>query len=132
MAWTELCVGRPALGKCRIDLIALVREALTTERSDAVQVEPYDARLVICGDRLWLQMLVAEIIALNGTRVAVRFEIGADRSALRFAWCGFCATRTDALQIVLIEAIARVQGADVVMNPDGLSLLWPLQQVELT
>jgi hypothetical protein len=127
LAWSELCAGRPKLTECRLDLIALVREACA-ERFGAVQVEPRDARLVVCGDRPWLQMLVAEIIALNGANgatPALVLEAGQGRTALRFAWPGFCAARTGALQIALLETIARLQGADVALNPDGLSLLWP-------
>jgi hypothetical protein len=134
LAWSELCVSRPKLAECQVDLITLVREAFMAERSGAVQVEPHGARFLICGDRSWLQILVAEVIALNGARGAaptvsfeIGFESGAGRGALRFAWPGFCAARTGALPIALIEAIARLQGADVALNPDGLSLLWPLQ-----
>ena len=131
LAWSELCIGRPQLAECRVDLITLVREGLRTARPGAVQVEPHDARLLICGDRSRLQMLVAEIIALNGACVAaptIILETRASCSALRFAWSGFCAARTGALQVALIETIARLQGAAVALDPDGLSLLWPLQQ----
>ena len=131
LAWSELCADRPKRAECRVDLLALVREALATERADAVQVEPRDARLLICGDRSRLQMLVAQIVALNGAYAAaptVRFEVRAGHRGLRFAWSGFCATRTGAVQIALIETIARLQGAEVALKPDGLSLLWPLRQ----
>ena len=131
LAWSELSDGGPQRAEDRVDLIALVREALPTERPDAVQVEPHDARLLICGERSRLQMLVAEIIALDGAPVAaprLRVEIRARHSALCFAWSGFCAAQTGALQIALIEAIARSQGAELALNPDGLSLLWPRQQ----
>jgi His Kinase A (phospho-acceptor) domain len=130
LTWSKLCADRPTPAKCRFDLITLVREALT-ERPGGVQVQPQDARLVICGDRSWLQMLVAEIIALNGTNgaaPAVVLEAGPGRSALRFVWSGFCPAQTGALQIALIETVARRQGADVALNPDGVSLLWPLHQ----
>jgi His Kinase A (phospho-acceptor) domain len=130
LAWSELCAGRPTPAECRFDLITLVRDALT-DRPGAVQVQPRDARLVICGDRSSLQMLVAEIMALNGADGAaptVELETGPGRSALRFAWSGFCAARAGALQIALIETVARLQGADVALNPDGLSLAWPLPQ----
>ena len=131
LAWSELSVSRPKLAECPVEVITLVGEALAAENSGAVQVEPHDARFVVWGDRSWLQILVAEIIALNGARAAaprVQFYSGAGRGALRFAWPGFCAARTGALQIALIEAIARLQGADVALHPDGLSLLWPLHQ----
>jgi His Kinase A (phospho-acceptor) domain len=130
LAWSELCASRPKLAECQVDLIKLVRAALTTRRTDAAQVEPPDARLLICGDRVWLEVLVAEIVALNGPHVAaptVRLESPAGHRALRFAWSGFCVARTGALQIALIETIARLQGAEVALDPDGLSLLWPLQ-----
>jgi His Kinase A (phospho-acceptor) domain len=132
LAWSELCAGSPTPAACRFDLITLVREALT-DRAGAVPVQPLDARLVISGDRSSLQMLVAEIVALNGANgeaPTVVLETGPGRSALRFAWSGFRAARTGALQIALIETVARLQGADVALNPDGLSLLWPLQQPE--
>jgi hypothetical protein len=130
LACSELYAGRPTLAECRFDLITLVRDALS-ERPGAVQVQPRDARLLICGDRSSLQMLVAEIIALNGADGAVpivELETGLGRSALRFAWSNYCAARVGALQIALIETVARLQGADVVLNPDGLSLVWPLPQ----
>lgn len=130
LAWSELCASRPAPAECQVDLLALVRATLTAQRPDAVHVEPDDARLLICGERVWLQMLVAEIIALNGPRGAgptISVESSAGHSALRFAWSGFCAARTSVLQIALIETIARLQGAKVALNPDGLSLLWPPQ-----
>ena len=132
-AWSEACVGGPPLAKRRVDLIALVRQALTTERPDAVQVEPRGARLLICGDPSRLQMLVAEIMALDGARVAplkLRIETCAGHSALCFAWSGFGAARIGALQIALIETVARSQGAELAVNPDGLSLLWPRQRPE--
>jgi hypothetical protein len=130
LAWSELWASRPERAERQVDLITLVGAALTTERPDAVHVEPRDARLLIWGDRAWLEMLVAEIIALNGPRAAaptVKFESRGGHGALRFAWSGFCAPRTGALQIALIETIARLQGAAVALNPDGLSLMWPLQ-----
>ena len=132
-AWSETCVGKPQLAEGRVDLIALVRQALTTERPDAVQVEPRGARLLICGDRSRLQTLVTEIMALDGARVAppkLRVETSAGHSALCFAWPGFCAARIGALQVAVIETIARSQGAELALNPDGLSLLWPRQRPE--
>ena len=131
LAWSELRVSQPEPAKSRVDLIALVRDALTTMAPDAVQIQPPDARLEICGDRSRLQMLVAEIIALNGARAsppAVHLEARAGRSALQFAWSGFCTTRTGALQIALIETMARLQGLDAALHGDGLSLSWPRQQ----
>jgi His Kinase A (phospho-acceptor) domain len=130
LTWLELCAGRPTPAECRFDLIALVRDTLS-QHPGGVQVEPRDARLVVRGDRSWLQLLVAEIIALNGANGAAPcavLETGPGRSALRFAWSGFCAARTSALQLALIETAARLQGADVALNADGLSLVWPLQQ----
>jgi K+-sensing histidine kinase KdpD len=131
LACSELSVGGPQLAERRVDLIALVREALATEGPAAVQVDPHDARLLICGDRSRLEMLVAEIIALDDARVAapkLRVETRTGHSALCFAWPGFCAAQIGALQIALIETIARSQGAELALNPDGLSLLWPRQQ----
>jgi hypothetical protein len=72
-------------------------------------------------------MLVAEIIALFGPPVAapaVSLTNRAGRSALRFAWSGLCAARTGALQLALIEALACLHGAELVLHPDGLSLCW--------
>jgi len=133
LACSELSVGGPQLAERRVDLIALVREALATEGPAAVQVDPHDARLLICGDRSRLEMLVAEIIALDDARVAapkLRVETRTGHSALCFAWPGFCAAQIGALQIALIETIARSQGAELALNPDGLSLLWPRQQLD--
>jgi hypothetical protein len=84
----------------------------------------------ISGDQLWLQRLVAEILALPGVSPAppvVALESRAGRRGLRFAWSGFCAAQTGALQMALIQALARLQGAAVVPNADGLSLDWPRQ-----
>jgi His Kinase A (phospho-acceptor) domain len=127
LAWSELCVGRPVLTECPVDMVALVREALTSEGRGAVRLEPQDARLVLLGDRSRLRMLVAEIIGLFGPPVAapaVSATNRAGRSALRFAWSGFCAARTGALQLALIEALACLHGAELVLRPDGLSLCW--------
>jgi hypothetical protein len=124
LAWSELCASRPQLAEQRVDLIALIRDA----RPAAVQVEPPDARFLISGDRLWLQRLVAEILALPGASPAppaVALDSRAGRRALRFAWSGFCAAQTGALQMALIQALARVQGAAMVPNADGVSLHWP-------
>src|SRR5262245_63812095 len=64
LAWSELGASRPKLAECRVDLIGLVREALTDARRESVRIDPPDAALSIRGDRFWLHMLVAEIIAL--------------------------------------------------------------------
>ena len=131
LPWSALCVSRATPTGGRVDLIALVRETFPTGRPDAVQVEPHDARLLILGDRVRLQMLVAEIIGLNdacGGAPTLRLESRAGRSVLRFAWPGFCATRTGALQIALIETIAGLQGGQVAVDSNGLYLLWPLEQ----
>ena len=128
LAWSELCARRPQLTEHRVDLIALIRDAIGDARPDALQIEPRDADFPISGDRFWLQRLVAEIIALPGAAPAppaVALESRAGRRALRFTWSGFCAAQTGALQIALIQALARLQGAAVVPNADGLSLHWP-------
>ena len=130
LAWSELCASRPQLAAQRVDLIALIRDLIGAARADQVQIEPRDARLLISGDRLWLHRLVAEILALPGASAAppaVALESCARRRALRFAWSGFCAAPTGALQIALIQALARLQGAAVVPNANGLSLQWPRQ-----
>jgi hypothetical protein len=128
LAWSELGAGRPQLATRRVDLIALIRAALTEARAETLRIEPHDAHLLVCGDRFWLQMLVAEIIALNGApRPAPRVTLdkGTGRSAVRLAWPVFCAVQTGALQMALIEAIARLHGAAVVRHADGVSLHWP-------
>jgi hypothetical protein len=132
LAWSELCAGRPRLAECRVDLLALIREGLA-DRPDVVRIEPHDATLLIWGDRFWLHMLVAEIIALpspSGTAPTLALARSADAQTLRFIWPDFGAAQTDALQRALIEGIARLQGAAVVSYPDGLSLRWPLQRLD--
>jgi hypothetical protein len=132
LAWSELCAGRPRLAECRVDLLALIREGLT-DRPDVVRIEPHDATLSIWGDRFWLHVLVAEIIALpspSGAAPTLALARSADAQTLRFIWPDFGAAQTDALQRALIEGIARLQGAAVVTYPDGLSLCWPLQRLD--
>lgn len=132
LAWSELSTSAEKLARSPVDLIALIREALT-QHPDGAQVEPHDACLLICGDPFWLQMLVAEIIALDGAPRAmptVRLERHAGSRALGFAWSGFCAARIGPLQMALIETIARLQGAAVARNSDGLTLHWPLEQLD--
>jgi hypothetical protein len=130
LAWSELCVSRPRLAEDRVDLIALIRDAIGAARPDPIQIEPRDARLLISGDRLWLQRLVAEILALPGASAAppaIALERRAGRRAVRFAWPGVGAAQTGALQIALIQALARLQGAAALPHADGLSLHWPRQ-----
>lgn len=133
LAWSELSASGPKPTRRPVDLIALIREASTIECSVAPQVEPHDACLLISGDPSWLQMLVAEIIAVDGARGAaltVRLERHAGSRALGFAWSGFCAARTGALQMALIEGIARLQGAVIAWNSDGLTLHWPPEPLD--
>ena len=130
LAWSELSARRPQLSHCRIDLIALIRETSTTERPKPSPVQPQDASLLIHGDPFWLQMLIAEIIALGGAPRAVpivTLESDADHRALGFAWSDLGAARTAPLQIALIDAIARLQGAAMTLNSDGLTLHWPVE-----
>jgi hypothetical protein len=131
LAWSELGAARPQPAEHPVDLIALIRAALSEARVETVRVEPHDAQLLVRGDRFWLQMLVAEITALNGAlrpAPAVALDSGVGRTALRFAWPRFCAVQTGALQMALIEAIARLHAAAaVVHHADGLSLHWPLE-----
>jgi K+-sensing histidine kinase KdpD len=127
LAWSELYAGRPQLAKRPLDLVALIRAAVTKQPPHTVQVEPDDARLLICGDRSRLQMLVAEIMALDGARLAapkIKVETGAGHTALCFAWPDFCAARIGALQFALIETIAWSHGAELALQQDGVSLLW--------
>jgi His Kinase A (phospho-acceptor) domain len=133
LAWSELSASAPKLIRRRVDLIALIREASRIDCSDAAPVEPHDACLPICGDPFWLQMLIAEIMALDGApraALTVRLERHAGSRALGFAWSGFCAARTGPLHMALIEGIARLQGAVVARNSDGLTLHWPLEQLD--
>ena len=134
LAWSELSAGGPKLARHPVDLIALIREASPIERSNAAQIEPHDACFPICGDPFWLQMLVAEIIALHGDPgepPTVRLERHAGGRVLRFFWSGFRADRTGALRIALIEGIARMQGAAVAPSSGGLILHWPVDQCDL-
>ena len=102
-------------------------------RPDEVRIDPHDAAFSIWGDRFWLHMLVAEIIALpggSGAAPEIALESSAKDHALCFTWPDFAAAQTSGLQRALIEAIARLQGAAVVPNADGLSLRWPLHQLD--
>jgi hypothetical protein len=134
LAWSELSSSGTEPGGEPVDLIALVREALTIERSGPTQIEPRDACLRISGDPFWLRMLVTEIVALCGAPDAaptVRLESYAGHQALAFFWAGFCAERAGALRMALIEGIARLQGAVVAAKTDGLTLYWPGEQPDL-
>ena len=133
LAWSELGASRPRPAACPVDVIALAREALADARPDVVHIEPHDAALPVSGDRFWLHMLVAEIIALpgaSGAPPAIVLMSSAKSHTLRFTWPDFGTAQTSALQRALIEAIARLQGAEVVPNANGLSLHWPLQQLD--
>jgi His Kinase A (phospho-acceptor) domain len=133
LAWAELCASRPKLAERRVDFIALIREALAGARQDAVQIEPNDAALPISGDGFWSEMLAAEIVALQGPSYAaptIVLQSGAKDHALRFTWPDFGAAQTGGLQRALIEALARLHGAVVVPHADGLSLHWPLRQLD--
>jgi hypothetical protein len=133
LAWSELSARRTEPGGEPVDLIALVREALTIECSSPAQIEPHDACLRISGDPFWLRMLVTEIVALYGAPDAaptVRLENHAGHRALGFFWSSFCADRAGALRMALIEGIARLQGAVVAYKPGGLSLHWPVEPLD--
>jgi hypothetical protein len=128
LAWSELSSSGTEPGGEPFDVIALVREALTIERSGPAQIEPRDACLRIRGDPFWLRMLVTEILALYGapdSAPTVRLESYAGHQALAFCWSGFCAERAGAVRIALVEGIARLQGAVVAAKTDGLTLYWP-------
>ena len=93
-------------------------------------------RLPYRGDRFWLHMLVAEIIALPGASGAaptLALESSATDHALRFTWPDFGAAQTDALQRALIESDRAAAGCrrGAAMS-DGLSLHWPLQRLDRT
>jgi hypothetical protein len=134
LAWSELSASAPKLERQPLDLIALIREVSTTDCTNPPRVEPDDACLLMSGDPFWLRMLLAEIVALPGAPGAtatVRLERHArGSSSLGFFWSGFCADRTGALRLALIEDIARLQGANATRHPDGLILYWPLEQLD--
>ena len=133
LAWSELSASAPKLTHRPVDLIALIHEAWRFDCSDPAPVEPHDACLLICGDPFWLQMLVAEIMALDGApraAMTVRLERHDGSRALGFAWSGFCAAQIGPLPMALIEGIARLQGAVVARNSDGLTLHWPLERLD--
>jgi His Kinase A (phospho-acceptor) domain len=128
LAWSELSAGRPKLARQPLDLIALVREASMIECSHPARIEPHDASLLIAGDPFWLQMLLTQIVALQGapgTPLLVRLERHAGGSALGFVWSGFRADRTGDLRLALIQGLARMQGAALAQNADCLTLHWP-------
>jgi hypothetical protein len=133
LAWSELSAVGPRPSPQPVDLIALVREASTTECANPAQVEPQDASLLVAGDPFWLQMLVTEIVALQGASgapPAVRLERHAGGGALGFVWSGLRSDRVSGLRLALIQGIARMQGAAVAQNADGLILHWPVDRRE--
>lgn len=134
LAWSELNASATKLSHHQaVDLIALIRAACLRERCHAARIDPADACLLIEGDPLWLQMLVAETLALPGAGEAapvVRLERHSGGSTLHFLWSGFCAERAGTLRMALIAEIARLQRAVAAPHPDGLSLRWPREQLE--
>jgi hypothetical protein len=109
LAWSELSASAPILERHPLDVIALIRELSATDCPNPPRVEPDDACLLMSGDPFWLRMLLAEIVALPGAPGAtatVRLERHARGSSLGFFWSGFCADRTSALRLALIEDCA--------------------------
>jgi hypothetical protein len=128
LACSELSAGGPRPSPQPVDLIALVREASTIECANPAQVEPQDASLLVAGDPFWLRMLVTEIVALQvapGAPPTVRLERHTGGGMLGFVWSGERADRVSDLRLALIQGIARMQGAAVALNADGLTLHWP-------
>ncbi|MGH6897545.1 MAG: sensor histidine kinase [Geminicoccaceae bacterium] len=130
LLWSELRAGEARRDGATLDLIALLREVRATTRAAAFTIEPPDARLVVHGDRFWLQTLIAEILDLGGapesaSEPAIRLESRAEGRSVDFSWRHFCAGEARPLQVALIEAIAQIQGAAAALTPDGLSLYWP-------
>jgi His Kinase A (phospho-acceptor) domain len=87
LLWSELRAGAADSDGATLDLIALVRDVRAAARAAALTIEPPDARLVVHGDRFWLQTLVGEILELGGARnaPAIRLESRADGRSLDFA-----------------------------------------------
>jgi His Kinase A (phospho-acceptor) domain len=126
LLWSELRAGQANSDGATLDLIALVRDVRAAARAAALTIEPPDARLVVHGDRFWLQTLVGEILELRGAgnAPAIRLERRADGRSLDFSW-RHCAGEAGPLQVALIEAISDVQGAAAALTSNGLSLYWP-------
>jgi hypothetical protein len=126
LLWSELRAGDANSDGATLDLIALIRDVRAAARAAALTIEPPDARLVVQGDRFWLQTLVGEILELGGAgnAPAIRLESRADGRSLDFSW-RHCAGEAGPLQVALIEAIAHIQGAVAALTSNGLSLYWP-------
>lgn len=132
LAWSELSASAPILERHPLDVIVLIREISTTDCPNPLRIQPDDACFLVSGNPFWLRMLLAEIVALPGAPDAtatVRLERHAAGTTLGFFWSGFCADRTGALRLALIEDIARLQGANVTPHSDGLILYWPVEQL---
>ena len=126
LLWSELRAGETDSDGDTLDLIALLRDLRAAARAAALTIEPPDARLVVQGDRFWLQTLVGEILELGGAGnvPAIRLERRADGRSLDFCW-RHSAGEASPLQVALIEAIAQIQGAVAALTSNGLSLYWP-------
>jgi hypothetical protein len=122
LLWSELRAGEAASDGDTLDLVALLRDL----RAAALTIEPPDARLVVQGDRFWLQTLLGEILDLGGAgnAPAIRLERRADGRSLDFFW-RHSVGEAGPLQVALIEAIAQIQGAVAALTSNGLSLYWP-------
>jgi His Kinase A (phospho-acceptor) domain len=134
LLWSEACVPEANRGGSPVDIIALIRELRATGYTEALPIEPPNARLLVCGDRLWLQTLIAEIVELGGaprtpTAPTIRLESNAKGRALGFSWPHFRAADVEPLQMALIEAITRLHEAAAVLTSNGLRLYWPAAQL---
>jgi signal transduction histidine kinase len=130
LLWSEARAPETNRGNGPLDLIDMIRDLSATGHPGAPPIEPPDARLVVSGERFWLQTLISEIVELGGaprhpSAPSISLESHAEGRALGFSWPRFCAAEADPLQMALIEAIAGLHGAAALRTSNGLRLYWP-------
>jgi hypothetical protein len=136
-ALLELCRARsgPGLtsGAC-VDLLALLLAAAPVADSPVpLRIAPAGARLVVRGDRSWLQLLASVLAELYlgddppGGPLHVRVERGTpERGALlRLWWVDLHPHRLPALPLALTDAILDLHNGEVSLSQSGLLLYWP-------
>lgn len=129
---------RRAAATTPVDVLALVRRHLERCGRGACRIElaPADARLVLRGDRAWLEALaevLAEIVNQSRPRSSA-VELACDRSPgavrLRVVWKAFDSLQLPAVALALLRAIVELHGGALATDGEhGLLLDWPSERL---
>jgi hypothetical protein len=123
-----------------VDVLALVCRHLERSGRAACRLElaPADARLVLRGDRAWLETMaeaLAEIVSQSRPRsspLELAVEPFADAGAvrLRVVWKAFDPLQLPVAPLTLLGAILSLHGGTLATDGDhGLALDWPKERV---